>query len=231
MIKKFFAITFTFLCATTFAQTVTVKKTNERVKSESVEGYSNELDGKFTDVNSQWNKFLKNIGKIKFLSSEPVVVTAPNFNGTVYPNGILYAHIFDNGNTTRVWLGIQPKEWADRDVDNVNKQLEKLAYQFGIQFYRSKVQTQIDETQQATDAVEKQRQRLFNQNKNLTTQLINNEQGKTRLEKALIVNGQEHETLKTKLELNKKAQDSIANAAVQIKRVMDAHQEKLNKIN
>src|SRR5260221_6065277 len=148
---------FYFICAwviintSAWSQTVIVKKQNEKVKGESVEGYSAELEGKLSDVNSQWSKFLKEVGHVKLFSSEPMVVTEPNFNGTVYPKGIIYAHIFENGNQTRVWLGILPKEWDEKDGDLTSKELEKLVYQFGIRFNRDKVQGQIDETQQAAD--------------------------------------------------------------------------------
>lgn len=231
MRMKFYTIVFTFFCATSFAQTVTVQKTNEKVKGDKLEGFSTELEGKFSEVNSQWNKFLKDMGRVKLFSSDPTVVTDPVFNGTLYAKGIVYGHIFENGNSTRVWLGIQPKEWEEKDVENANRELEKLAYQFGIQFYRSRVQVQIDETKEASDAVEKQKQRLINQNKDMTIQLSNNEQEKIHLDKSMDANKLEHEALLIKLQRNKKAQDSLVNVNEQIKKVMDSHQERLRKIN
>lgn len=229
--KKFYAITLTFFCSTSWAQTVTVKPTSEKVKGDKLEGFSTELEGKNSDINSQWSKFLKDIGRVKLFSSDPMVITEPNFNGTVYPKGILYGHIFENGSITRVWLGIQPKDWEEKDVEFANKQLEKLVYQFGIQFHRSKVQAQINETKEASDAVEKQKQRLVNQNKDMTIQLGNNEQEKIHLDKAVDANKLEHEALIIKLERNKKAQDSLANVSEQIKKVMTTHQDRLRKIN
>ena len=214
-----------------WSQTVTVKKQNEKVKGESVEGYSAELEGKFSDVSSSWSKFLKEVGRVKLFSSDPTVVTEPNFDGTVYPKGILYAHIFENGNQTRVWLGILSKEWDEKEAALAIKELEKLVYQFGIRFNRDKVQRQIDETQQAADAVERQNQRLINQHQEMTIQLANNEKEKIHLEKSLENNKLENEALKIKLVKNKKAQDSLANASIQIKKVKDAHLERMRKIN
>jgi hypothetical protein len=229
--KKFSVIALTFFCATALAQTVTVKKTNEKVKGDKLEGFSTELEGKYTDINSQWNKFLKDLGRVKLFSSDPTIITEPVFNGTAYPKGVLYAHIFENGSLTRVWIGIQPKEWEEKDADYANKQLEKIVYQFGIQFHRSKVQSQIDETKEAADAVERQKQRLANQNKDMNFQLLNNQQEKVHLEKAVDANKLEYEALLIKLERNKKAQDSLTNVSEQIKKVMGTHQEKLRKIN
>jgi hypothetical protein len=213
------------------AQTITTKKQNEKVKGESVEGFAIELDGKMSDVSSPWSKFLKEIGHVKLFSSQPVVITEPNFNGTTYPKGIIYAHIFESGNQTRIWLGILPKEWEEKDLEFANKQLEKLVYQFGVRFNRDKVQRQIDEAQEAADAVEKQKQRLINQNKDMSSQLANNEKEKIQLEKSMDSNKLENEALKIKLDKNKKAQDSLANAGIQIKKIMETHKERLRKIN
>jgi hypothetical protein len=214
-----------------WSQSVTVKKQNEKVKGESVQGYSTDLEGKLNEVGSLWTKFLKEVGRVKLFSSEPVVITEPNFNGTVYPKGIIYGHIFENGNRTAVWLGILPGEWEEKERDVANEQLEKLVYQFGIRFNRDKVQKQINETQEAVDAVDRQAQRLINQNKDMTIQLANNEKEKIHLEKSIENNKLENEALKIKLEKNKKAQDSLVNVALQIKKVKDAHQEQLRKIN
>jgi hypothetical protein len=216
---------------TVTAQSVTVKKHSEKVKSETAEGFSTNLEGKRADVNASLNKFLKEIGKIKFLTSDPVVVTNPNINGTVYPKGVIYALTTESGNVVTVWLGVRLTEWETKDAEFIQKQLEKLTYQFGVRFYREKMQNQIDESQQALDAVDKQTLRFANQGKDLATKLTNNELEKVKLEKALEANKLENAALKIKIENNKKAQDSISNAAIQIKKVKESQMEKLRKIN
>jgi hypothetical protein len=228
-----FISTITFLLAAiiSFGQTVTVKKQTEKIKSETADGFSTNLDGKRADVNASLTKFLKELGKIKFLSSDPVVVTEPVFNGTVYPKGAIYALTTESGNVVTVWLGIRATEWETKDVSFIEKQLEKLVNQFGIRFYREKMQNQIDESQQALDAVDKQTLRFANQGKDLTGKLASNELEKVKLEKAMEANKLENAALKIKIDNNKKAQDSIANAAVQIKKVKESQMEKLRKIN
>lgn len=231
MNKFSWIVLFLFLGSVANSQTVTVKNQSEKIKGESTEGFAVNLDGKRPDVNSSFNKFLKELGKIKFLSSDPVVVTEPIFNGTVYPKGAIYALTSEGGNVVTVWLGIKPSEWETKDVSFINKQLEKLLYQYGIQFYRNKMQDQINESQQAADAVEKQALRFQGQGKDLVTKLANNEVEKIKIDKSLEANKLENIALKIKIENNKKAQDSVANAAVQIKKVKEAQVEKLRKIN
>ena len=231
MNKFSWIVLFLFLGGVANSQTVTVKSQSEKIKGESTEGFAVNLDGKRPDVNSSFNKFLKELGKIKFLSSDPVVVTEPIFNGTVYPKGAIYALTSESGNVVTVWMGIKPSEWESKDVSFINKQLEKLLYQYGIQFYRTKMQDQINESQQAADAVEKQVLRFQGQGKDLAAKLANNELEKIKIDKSLEANKLENIALKIKIENNKKAQDSIANAAVQIKKVKESQIEKLRKIN
>ena len=114
-------------------------------------------------------------------------VENPALGGTVYTSGIVYAQVSGNAEAT-VWTGIKAAEWTVNDISIVEKQLEKLVYQFGVKFYRDKIQAQIDEGQQAADAVVRQQQRLVNQNKDLNIKLGNNGQEKIQLDKAVDAN-------------------------------------------
>ncbi|MFN6088272.1 MAG: hypothetical protein ACK47E_05960 [Cyclobacteriaceae bacterium] len=231
MIKFRCIIALVLLTCTSLAQTVKVKTQQQRVKVENVDGFAVDLEGKRADVAASLAKYLKEIGKAKFLSSDPLVITHPVFNGNVYPKGSIYAFTNESGNVVTAWLGIKPTEWETKEVSFINKQLEQMANNFGVRFYREKMQAQIDETDQAGLAVEKQALHFMNQGKDLATKLTNNGLEKIKLEKALETNKFESEVLKVKIDNNKKAQDSIANVAVQINKVKQSQLEKLRKIN
>jgi hypothetical protein len=231
MIKFSFIAALFLITNISTAQIVKAKTQRQTVKNESVDGFAIDLEGKRTDVAASLTKYLKEVGKIKFLSSDPIVLTDPAFNGTVYPKGLIYAFINESGNVVTAWLGIKPTEWETKDASFINKQLERMMNEFGVRFYRERAQAQVDETQQALDAVDKQTFRFANQGKDLATKLAANELEKIKLEKAIENNKLENAVLKVKIENNKKAQDSIANVAVQIKKVREAQMEKLKKIN
>ena len=220
-----------FIAIAAQAQTVTVKKSSEKIKGENAEGFSTELEDKRDAVNSAWTKFIKDIGKTKLMPSDPVTITEPAFGGTVYEKGILYTTVKGKGETTSVWLGLKPEEWVVNDMSIVNRELEKLVHQFGVYYYRDKIQGQINEAQQAFDAVEKQKQRLTNQTREYTIKVGSNEQEKIQLEKSIEVNKLEHAVLLQKIENNKKSQDSIAIAGEQIKKVIELHKERQRKVN
>ena len=229
--NKFLFFNLFFLIANlACAQTVTVTKQNETAKGETIEAFAITLEGRKETIKTAWIKFLKETGKLK-LFGEPMTVTEPAINGTQFSKGILYAGNNESDKSSTVWFGINPAEWEDKDVTFANRELQKMLNQFGVKFYRDQVQIQIDETQQALDAVAKQQQRVLNQNKDLSIKLSNNEQEKVQLDKSLETNTLENAALKIKLENNKKAQDSLVNSTTQIKKVMELHKEKQRKIN
>jgi len=231
MIKVCGVIVFLLMGLVSFSQSANVKSQQQRVKGDNVDGFAIELEGQKADVTASLTKYLKEIGKLKFLTSDPLVITDPLFNGLVYTKKSIYALTTESGNVTTAWLGIKPTEWESKDVNFINKQLERLAGEFGVRFQRERMQSQIDETQQAADAVEKQALRFLGQGKDIQTKLVNNELEKIKLDKAFEANKLENVVLKIKIENNKKAQDSIANAAGQIKKVKDEQLQKLRKIN
>ena len=210
--------------------TVTVKSKSKKINGSSADGYAAELEGKKEDMAAAWNKYLKEIGKVKNPGGT-ITITEPVIGSAAYPKGIAYATIEGNEEKATVWLGLNKEEWVVNDVEIVTKEIEKMVYRFGIKFYRDQIQKQIDEAQQASDAVDKQKQRLLNQNKDLTNKLINNEQQKIQLEKSLETNKLDHFVLAQKIENNKKSQDSVATAGVQIKKVVELHKERQRKVN
>jgi len=229
MNKFFLLLLFSLSFNIVQSQTVTVNKQNEKVKNETIEVFVTSLDGKKEDIQSAWVRFLKDIGKLK--QAGTMTVTEPVINGTPFSSGIIYAGSTEGDKSTTVWMGINPAEWDEKDIKYANRELQKMLYQFGVKFYRDQVQKQIDETQQALDAVEKQQQRMLNQNKDLTLKLSNSDQERIQLEKSLEANKFENAVLKVKLDNNKKAQDSLVNVGAQIKKVMETHKERQRKIN
>lgn len=228
--KKFVLILLIGLSLTTVAQSVKVNKESTRVKGDNVDGYAVELEGTQDDVASSFNKYLKSFAKLK-LGANPTTLTETVISGTSYKSPI-YATTKERNATAVAWIGLKPSEWSNTDdAEKVNKELERIIYDFGVKYYRDKIQVQVDESTKALQAVERQQQRLLNENKNLTTKLENNEKEKIQLEKSIEANKLENLSLLTLLEKNKRSQDSVAVATEQIKRVVEMHKEKQKRVN
>ena len=219
-----------FSCHIVSAQKVVVKKETQKIKDKSAQGFSTPLEGKTEDVSATWNKFLKDAGKGKS-SGEMLVISDPTLGGTLYEGEMLYAVTSGTESKATVWLGLVANEWEVNDIDVVYTELEQLVYRFGVKYHKDKIQVQIDESVNAAQAVERQTQRAMNESKQLSNRLTNNEQQKIQLEKSLEENKLENLVLKQKIINNKKAQDSLAHAAVQIQKVVDMHKERQMKVN
>ncbi|HEY0651784.1 MAG TPA: hypothetical protein VGD65_01610 [Chryseosolibacter sp.] len=217
------------VAGTSLAQTVKVKKEQTRIKNNYAEGFEVELPGTYEEVDEALEKLMKSLGKSKE-SEGYFAVAEPSIIGRAYTSPV-YGSTKQVGNMISAWIGIRKAEWNERDAETVSNALEGMMHDFGIAFHRDKIQKQIDETLRAAQAVERQSQRLANQNKSLNSKIANNKQEKIELEKSLVNNKIELETLTRQLEKNKKDQDSVAVAAQQIQKVLEMHQDRQRKVN
>jgi hypothetical protein len=217
------------LSLSALAQTVKVNAKSNRIKGNACAGFSLDLEGKADDAENSLIKFLKDYGKPRS-TTDYVSVTGPTLGGSFYDGKTLYATITGDDKKAQAWLGIDTAEWKTSS-SSVFERIEKMTYQFGVTFYKEQIQKEVDETQRAFDATEKQKLRLSNQVKDLNLKLSNNEQEKLHLEKSLEANSLEHAVILQKLENNKKSQDSISSAGLQIKKMLDAKKEKQKKVN
>ncbi len=229
-IKKFSIVLLAVICFNGFGQSVKVTKETSRIKSDNLDGYAVELEGTVDDVNGAFTRYLKSFAKLK-LGANPITTSEAAINGTVYKFPI-YGSVKEKGNGAVAWIGLKESEWTSSDdAQKVAKEFERIMYDFGVKYYRDKIQVQIDESTRALQAVEKQQQRLITENKNLNLKLENNAREKMQLEKSLELNKLENLNLLTKIEQNKKSQDSVAVANEQIKKVVEMHKERQKKVN
>lgn len=228
---KKLSLLFTLLIAfAATAQKVTVNKKTDRIKGESTDGFSTTLDGKKEDIAAAWSRYVKTLGRVK-AGNDYQFIEGPAMGGTVYTTGILYVKSEGNTETGSVWMGIRPDEWTVNDIKIVEETVKELVYQFGITYYKDKIQAQINEAQEAMNIVTRQQQRLVTENNTLHNKLLSNEQQRIQLEKSVEANKLEKLVLEQKVVNNKKAQDSVAATTIPIKRAIEMHQERLRKVN
>jgi hypothetical protein len=225
--KKFWVLViFVLTCGAAQAQSISVKKDKEQIKGSSLNGYSIDLNGTSEEVSSSFTKYIKTFAKIKLLSS-PMQLSDVQAGGTTYASPF-----YATASGKKAWIGLNEKEWPSaEEADKALASLEKVMYDFGVKFYRDKVQVDIDEAVRAQLAAEKQQQRLVSEDKDLKAQLDFNQKEKIRLEKALADNKLQYETLLKNIDKNKKSQDSVAIATDQIKKMVEVHKERQKKIN
>jgi len=219
-----------FIPLLSIAQKVTVSKDQRTVKGNTGNGYATELAGSSESVNQALNRFLKDYGKTR-TASGVITLSSPVLGGTTYEKNNAYAVVKGDAVNSNVWMGLVESEWPNHETDVLIDRFKDLVYQFGVKYYRDQIQEEINETQQALDAIDRKLQRLITQNKDLNGKILGNEEEKIRLEKATEENKNNHVILLQKLDANKISQDSVANAGAQIRKVLDAQKERQQKVN
>jgi len=226
-VKKFFALgIFMLISVLAYAQKVTVSGNAERVNGKNYEGYSTELAGSLEEVNTALTKYLKTFGKVKATGNQ-FQVSEAQVNLTKYVNPF-FASSKTKGSNVTVWMGAS--EESD-SVKSIRNELEKLVYNFGVKFYKDKIQADVDEALRAQNAAEKQQQRLTLEAKNLVSRQEMNAKDRIRLEKALVANKLDSAKFVTTIAKNKSSQDSLGIATEQIKKMVEAHKERQRKVN
>lgn len=226
-VKKFFALgIFMLISVLAYAQKVTVSGNAERVNGKNYEGYSTELTGSLEEVNTALTKYLKTFGKVKATGNQ-FQVSEAQVNLTKYVNPF-FASSKAKGSNVTVWMGAS--EESD-SVKSIRNELEKLVYNFGVKFYKDKIQADVDEALRAQSAAEKQQQRLTLEAKNLVSRQEMNAKDRIRLEKALASNKLDSAKFVTAIGKNKSSQDSLGIATEQIKKMVEAHKERQRKVN
>lgn len=216
------------LVALAYTQPVNVIRSTERLQGHNTDGYRVDLIGSLEDVQASYTRFLRAVGKVK-QDDVWLTITDPYVNGHAF-TGRLYATVGKANDRNKAWIGFKPGDWSEEAADSLNTELEKLSYDFGIVFYREKMQADIDQSQRALQAVERQIQRLSSDERDLQTKLKNNEQELIKLQQSIEGNKLEHAVLLTHIQQNKVAQDSVAISAGKIRQVIEMQKEKQRNV-
>ena len=108
----------------------------------------------------------------------------------------------------------------------MNTEVKKLVREFGVYFYQNKAQLEIDESNQAIKAVDRQKSRLVTEREILTQKVAYNQKERVRLLKALQEIKQDSIGLQQRLNANQQAQDSVKIVGDQVQKVL---QERIKK--
>lgn len=226
--KKFVLVPFLLVYVISFGQTVVVKREKQKIKNDNIYSFSTTLDANAEDVNSALLKFLKNYGKPK-QQEEAIVLAECIINGQAFTKA-LYGGTRQANAVTYAWIGVNLKDWA-ADSAMVVSRLEAMVKEFGVNFYRDKIQVQIDEAQRAVDIVSKQQQRTLNEQQSIQQKIENNKKEYQQLLKAIQKNRSDSVALVLRLDKNKASTDSLRVVSDKVKQALVFQKERQGKVN
>ena len=201
----------------------------EKINDDKYPGVSSFVTGDDDDVEKAWRKYLKDFGKVKERKTY-FELTEVTLADTYYESRIFYANMGSGEKVQTVWLGADTTGMSMAEWYTLSEVIQKHVYNFVENYYKDKVQEEIDESIKAEDYNEKQLKKFEKEEDDLKTQLKNNEKELIRLEQAIIDNKKEHEELLEKIEKNKVDQEDTAVSLEKIKKVIELQKEKKEAI-
>jgi hypothetical protein len=226
--KKFVLIPFLLISVLSFGQTVVVKKEKQKIKNDNIYSFATTLDASTTEVNSALLKFLKGYGKPK-QQEEAIVLAECIVSGQAYTKP-LYGSTRQAGAVTQAWIGVNLKEWA-ADSAMIVSRLEAMVKEFGVNFYRDKIQVQIDEAQRAVDIVNRQQQRTLNEQQNIQQKIESNKKEYQQLLRDIQKNRADSAALVIRMNQNKAGTDSLRVVSDKVKQALVFQKERQGKVN
>lgn len=226
--KKFVLLPFLLISVLSLGQTVIVKKEKQKIKNDNIYSFATTLDANTEEVNGALLKFLKGYGKPK-QQEEAIVLAECIVSGQAYAKP-LYGGTRQAGTVTHAWIGVNLKEWA-ADSAMVVSRLEMMVKEFGVNFYRDKIQAQIDEAQRAVDIVSKQQQRTLNEQQSIQQKIENNKKEYQQLLKDIRKNRADSVALVVRMNQNKAGTDSLRVVSEKVKQALVFQKERQGKVN
>ncbi|GCC50860.1 hypothetical protein SanaruYs_10790 [Chryseotalea sanaruensis] len=205
-----------------------VRQEKQKIKNDNIYSFATTLDASVEDVNGALLKFLKNYGKPK-QQDEAIVLAECIVNGKAFSKA-LYGNTRQAGAATYAWIGVNLNEWA-ADSAMVVGRLEAMVKEFGVNFYRDKIQVQIDEAQRAVDIVSRQQQRTLNEQQSIQQKIESNKKEYQQLLKAIQKNRSDSVALVLRLNKNTASTDSLRTVADKVKQAVVFQKERQGKVN
>lgn len=226
--KKFVLFPFLLVSILSLGQTVVVKKEKQKIKNDNIYSFATTLEAGTAEVNSALLKFLKSYGKPK-QQDEAIVIAECIISGQAYTKP-LYGGIRQVSTSTNAWIGVNLKEWAADSLMVIGR-LEAMVKEFGVNFYRDKIQVQIDEAQRAVDIVNRQQQRTLNEQQNIQQKIESNKKEYQQLLKDIQKNRADSVALVIRMNQNKAGTDSLRTVSEKVKQALVFQKERQGKVN
>lgn len=189
------------------AQHVTISEKKNRIAGESYFGYASKIAGKEDDIEEQWYRVLRTLGRLREEGNYLIVREAKlaDFGDITFP---LHSKLMASDSVTEVWITANYAFMPEDSLALVNEQLQTFLYNFTLTFYKGAAQKKVNEAQRAVDFIAKKHQKLKVEAEELTKDLQDNKEEIERLKQLLEKNELEHIVIEQKIIDNQSNRDS-----------------------
>ena len=212
-----------------YAQSVKTEKAT--INSKKYEGFSITLNGSEDQVSSFWGEQISAFGKVRKKRDFDQIT---EFRIEEYhPEAIFFSRVSRRDSLrTQIWIALDQESviGAEEANEQVNTALKNFVETAPVNFQKYMITQDIAETERALGFTLKQKENLIRENENLGEDLINSEEELVELEEAVEQLKLQILATKQKIENNKEAVIQSDVDLEKIRKVLDAHKERLQKL-
>lgn len=229
--KRYYLFIFLFSAIIPWAggQAVEVRADSEKINGIRYQGFSSKITADEYDLESALKRNLRSLGKMRERNTY-YSITRVTLDGIEYVDRDFYAVLKRSDIVQTVWMGVDTTGLVGGAWGNLMGSLESHLYTFVLEFYRSLVQEDIDESKQAEAYMIKKQGRLEKNQRDLEDELLKNEQELIDLQEAIKANKLRHEVLLKNIADNEAEQDSTINSLQTIREVLQLHESRKDSI-
>lgn len=213
-----------------FGQSVIVEEDSKNVGGSKRKGLSTSIQLDPDYVSGHWKDFLKNYGRVS-TSGNDFTVEAPQIPGIATGEGtFIYSTIKKERDASSVFMTI---DLGKGDMENGSEEYAKakeMLHKFGVEVYRSDVQIQIDDAENAVAATVKFQEKTIEDGKKLEQKIIKNTEEKQKLEMLLEQNKNEKVVLDSLVVQNQLDQKKMEEEVIKMKEALEIVKGKMNNI-
>jgi len=185
-----------------------------------------ELDKKF--VKKNWEKFIKNYGKVESKKNTFTVGVAEI--SAISSNTVkLYSAVESSGKGTMVWMAIDMGSKYVVEGEQGYSAAEDILRDFTKSCYRADIEEQAKEAEKALETATKKEAKVKKEGEKLASELESNAKEKVKLENDLQENGKKKTELEGDISQNDKDYKSASEEKAKMQKAFDLKQAELSK--
>lgn len=212
-----------------FSQAIEIKEDVEKINGERYPGFSTKVSADVYKLENSVKMVLRDLGKMRERNTY-FTITDVEIGGIEYGERNFYAEIKRSDAIHTFWFGVDTTAIVSQDWDYLSSSMKSFTYNFVIDFYKSLVQEEIDESLQAESYMVKKQKRLIKNKTDMEDELLKNKEDLIDLQNAIEENKLRHEVLVQKIKDNSFEQDSTLISLEKIRQVIKIKEQKKDSI-
>ena len=201
------------------AQRVKIEQDKNRIGEDKIMGLKSTLIGDEDDIEGQWYKALRQLGRLRE-EGNYLTVREAELEGWGEKTIQVYSKITAQDSTIEVWVSVK-EDLAEDSIAMAREKLNTFLYDFSLTYYQEKAQEKVEEAERAVAFTEKKYEKLIDEEVELKKDSVSNVNEIERLQQLLEKEYLEEKVILQKLIDNRKNQEQTLEDAERLKAIVE----------